>query len=344
MRRPRTAEAHERGTIFLEAGARARRSAHFDGEQLVLRLEAPRCAAHATPGSFAHLACDRDDPDAPATVDHAGRRGGRLDRHPLQGERCGPARASRVRAGDSGFSVLGPIGRGFTPTPSGRGRSLDRRRRRHPAHGVPGRALARATDAAWQPLVLMGSESPVSVPHPALDHRWCPAARRGIACMPLLEELGRCRRGLRAAPALPAASTASSPSLRAAWLAALASRALARSRSSPAARLPCSRLPRRLARRHFVAVPGGARGVHGVRGRRLRRLRGGSADAGGAGHEARVRGRPGIRCRRGVSGLSPGGEVHADVSQSAKAGQTAFNPLPNGELTGGKDVLTAPQI
>ena len=42
------------------------------------------------------------------------------------------------------------------------------------------------------------------------------------------------------------------------------------------------------------ALPGFAGGIHGLRGGRLRRLRGGGADAGGTGHEARLRGRAGI--------------------------------------------------
>ncbi|MEQ8205253.1 MAG: dihydroorotate dehydrogenase electron transfer subunit, partial [Woeseia sp.] len=30
----------------------------FPGEQFVLRLQAPECAASATPGSFVHVRCD----------------------------------------------------------------------------------------------------------------------------------------------------------------------------------------------------------------------------------------------------------------------------------------------
>ena len=59
-----------RGTIFLEE-ARVLSQLAYDAEQFVLRVEAPRGAAHAQPGSFAHLACDANHPDAPAAVDHA---------------------------------------------------------------------------------------------------------------------------------------------------------------------------------------------------------------------------------------------------------------------------------
>ena len=34
----------------------------YDGEQMVLRVEAPKCAARAEPGSFVHLTCDPSIP------------------------------------------------------------------------------------------------------------------------------------------------------------------------------------------------------------------------------------------------------------------------------------------
>ena len=46
-----------RGTIFLEEG-RVLKQTQFDGDQYVIRIEAPKCAAHAQPGSFAHITCD----------------------------------------------------------------------------------------------------------------------------------------------------------------------------------------------------------------------------------------------------------------------------------------------
>jgi dihydroorotate dehydrogenase electron transfer subunit len=46
-----------RGTIFVEDAAVLAQD-HFPGEQCVLRLKAPRCAARALPGSFVHLSCD----------------------------------------------------------------------------------------------------------------------------------------------------------------------------------------------------------------------------------------------------------------------------------------------
>ena len=62
-----------RGTIFLEQARVLSHLAH-DAAQFVLRLAAPKCAAHAAPGSFVHLTCDADHPHAPPAVDHACRR------------------------------------------------------------------------------------------------------------------------------------------------------------------------------------------------------------------------------------------------------------------------------
>ena len=46
-----------RGTLHLE-DARVIKQTAYDGEQFVLRLAAPACAARAEPGSFVHLTCD----------------------------------------------------------------------------------------------------------------------------------------------------------------------------------------------------------------------------------------------------------------------------------------------
>ena len=46
-----------RGTIFVE-DAELLSHQEFPGQQFVIRLRAPKCAAAATPGSFAHLSCD----------------------------------------------------------------------------------------------------------------------------------------------------------------------------------------------------------------------------------------------------------------------------------------------
>jgi len=55
-----THPAH-RGSICLEDGKILAQQA-FAGEQYIVRIEAPRCAARAHPGSFAHLSVNDDIP------------------------------------------------------------------------------------------------------------------------------------------------------------------------------------------------------------------------------------------------------------------------------------------
>ena len=50
-----------RGTIFVE-DAELLAQHEYPGRQFVVRLQAPRCAAAAMPGSFAHLSCDAQLP------------------------------------------------------------------------------------------------------------------------------------------------------------------------------------------------------------------------------------------------------------------------------------------
>jgi dihydroorotate dehydrogenase electron transfer subunit len=177
-----------RGTIFLEE-ARVLQQLAYDGDQFVLRVEAPRCAARAEPGSFAHLTCDPAIPmRRPLSIMRADARAGWIE---MLYKVSGPglqALAAR-KTGDT-ISVLGPIGRPFTVHPErprtlliGGGVGIP------PMVFLADRLRARS-DVAWKPLVLMGSEIPFpfrtrpsGIIVPGL-----PAGT--IACMPMLEEWG----------------------------------------------------------------------------------------------------------------------------------------------------------
>ena len=110
-----------RGTIFLEDAAILSQTAIED--QRVVRFEAPKCAAHATPGAFVHVATDPLIPmRRPLSIMRA-------DADKGWGEVCfrvrGPgmtALAAR-KTGDK-VSVLGPIGHGFTLHPERPRRAL----------------------------------------------------------------------------------------------------------------------------------------------------------------------------------------------------------------------------
>jgi dihydroorotate dehydrogenase electron transfer subunit len=177
-----------RGTIFVE-DAEVRDHQEFPGRQYGIKLHAPRCAAAAGPGSFAHLSCDAELPmRRPLSIMLADPAAGTIDiLYKVVGS--GLARLSRQPVG-ARLSVMGPIGHGFTASP-GRPRAL----LIGGGVGIPpmiflADALRRRTDAHWRPLVLMGSEIPFPFrARPStLLIPGMPAAV--IACMPLLEDWG----------------------------------------------------------------------------------------------------------------------------------------------------------
>jgi len=177
-----------RDTIFLE-DARVLGVEAFPAHQYQLRLQAPRCAANATPGSFVHLECAA----GPAL------------RRPLSIRRAEPAAGwievlfkvvgsglrslAQAQPGQS-LSLLGPIGQGFRPDPArplavliGGGVGM-------PPLEFLAERLSADGGQAWQPMAFFGSEVPfpfkaghAGTPLHGLDHRI-------DACHPVLERLG----------------------------------------------------------------------------------------------------------------------------------------------------------
>ena len=164
---------------------------HHAAAQHTLRLQAPRIAAAARPGQFAHLRC------APAlamrrpmSIMRAERRRGWIDIL-YKAHGLGTDRLAQRAVGDV-VSVLGPIGKPFTL----RGRHSGRRARPlliGGGVGIP--PLVFLADhlrgvAGASPLVLMGSEVPFPFsvrPSRILVDGLPPEV---IACMPLLEDWG----------------------------------------------------------------------------------------------------------------------------------------------------------
>ena len=177
-----------RGTIFVE-DAELVSSQEYPGGQFVIRLGAPKCAAAATPGSFAHLTCDPLIPmRRPLSIMRADPAAGWIE---ILFKIVGPGlEALSKQTPGAAVSVLGPIGKGFHPSTS-RPRTL----LVGGGVGIPpmvflAESLKARTDARWQPLVLMGSEIPFpfrarpsSILVPGM-----PAG--AIACMPLLDDWG----------------------------------------------------------------------------------------------------------------------------------------------------------
>ncbi len=158
-----------------------------DGDQYILRLHAPQCAALAQPGQFAHLRCDpmlamrrplsimRVDPRA-GWVDFLYKAVGRGTRLLAQ------------RAAGDRISLMGPIGKPFSPDPQ-RPRAL----LMGGGVGMPPMVFLAEhmkQTGSGDPLVLMGSEVPF--PFSARPSQiMLPGIPDGvIAAMPLLDDWG----------------------------------------------------------------------------------------------------------------------------------------------------------
>jgi len=244
------AGASNRGTIFLE-DARVLDQKAFDGEQYVIRVEAPKCAARAEPGSFAHLSCDPTIAmRRPLSIMRADASAGWIEMlYKVVG--TGLHALAARKAGDI-VSVLGPIGRGFTLHPEkprtlliGGGVGIP------PMVFLSDRLRARQ-DAQWKPLVLMGSEIPF--PFRARPSQiLVPGVPAGsIACMPMLDEWGIPSR-LASRSDFPGCFEGFVTQLADAWLGSLSAAELAQVEIFSCGPTPMLEASAKLARKHGVA-------------------------------------------------------------------------------------------
>src|SRR3984893_1969432 len=238
-----------RGTIFLER-ARVISQLARDAQQFVLRVAAPRCAAHAQPGSFAHITCDAAIPmRRPLSIMRADARAGWIE---MLYKALGPGlHALAGRKVGEEVSVLGPIGRPFAPHPErprtlllGGGVGI-------PPMVVLAERTAAAGGTARKPLVLMGSEVPF--PFRTRPSRLIvPGIPAGaIACMPLLAAWGRTSRLARRAD-LPGCFPGLVTELADAWLASLSAAELGEVEIFSCGPTPMLEASAKLARRYGV--------------------------------------------------------------------------------------------
>ncbi len=238
-----------RGTLFLE-DARVLQQTAYDGSQYVLRLEAPRCAAHAHPGSFVHMACDPAIPmRRPLSIMRVDAAAGWIEvLYKVVG--TGLHALAARKAGET-LSTLGPIGKPFTlhperPRPLLLGGGV----------GIPPMVfladrLRTRTDAPWKPLVLMGSEIPF--PFRARPSRIIVAGMPAgsIACMPLLEEWGIASR-LATKAGFAGCYDGYVPTLADEWLASLGPKELAEVEIFACGPTPMLKASAQVARRYGV--------------------------------------------------------------------------------------------
>ena len=174
-----------RDTIFVEAGEVLSHEV-FDGDQYVLRIRSPKCAAAATPGSFVHISCDEDLPmRRPLSIMRA--KDDWIEvLYKVVGE--GLHLLTRKAEGDS-ISLLGPIGQSFRmhrerPRPLLIGGGV----------GIPPMVFLadtlRRDGNSWFPLAILGSEIPF--PFELAASALEVAGIDGAVCstMPLLERWG----------------------------------------------------------------------------------------------------------------------------------------------------------
>ncbi|APZ41969.1 dihydroorotate dehydrogenase electron transfer subunit [Acidihalobacter ferrooxydans] len=159
----------------------------YPAEQYVLRVHAPRCAAEAKPGSFAHLTCDPQRPlRRPLSIMRTDPEAGWVE-FLYKAVGAGTALLARRRIGET-LSLMGPIGKPFELHP-------ERRRAVLLGGGVgipPMVFLASRLRrlAQYRPFAVLGSEVPF--PFTAKPSAiMVPGLPEGvIATMPLLEDWG----------------------------------------------------------------------------------------------------------------------------------------------------------
>jgi dihydroorotate dehydrogenase electron transfer subunit len=213
-----------RGSIFLEDDAEILEHTPHAGDQWVLKLRAPQCAARALPGQFAHLQCDPRMPmRRPLSIQRVNPAAGWVEfLYKVVG--AGTDALSRQPAG-ARLSVLGPIGQPFVL-------HAERPLRLLLGGGVgipPMVFLAdhlRQAGQASQTRAILGSEVPFPFrPRPS-EVLWPGLPDGAIATMPLLEDWGiACRLTSRAG--IPGTHPGFVTDLARPWLAGLAPALLA---------------------------------------------------------------------------------------------------------------------
>jgi dihydroorotate dehydrogenase electron transfer subunit len=182
-----SAAQSNRGTLFVE-DATVVDVQTYPGDQFIIRLDSPRCAARAVPGSFVHVQCDEAIPmRRPLSIMRASADAGWIEvLFKIVGD--GLRALSRKEPGDI-VSSIGPIGQGFRPS--------DRRRRTlliGGGVGIPPMVFLaehlRHDSDDWQPLAIMGSEIPFpfELATSSVETPWLSSGI--VSTMPLLEDLG----------------------------------------------------------------------------------------------------------------------------------------------------------
>jgi dihydroorotate dehydrogenase electron transfer subunit len=174
-----------RDTIFVEDGELVSVEA-FAGDQFVMRIRAPKCAAAAEPGSFVHVTCDASLPmRRPLSIMRAN---GDWIEVLFKTVGHGLELLARKKSGDP-VNLLGPIGRPFQLCPERPNALLI-----GGGVGIPPMVFIadrlRQESGTWNPFAILGSEIPFpfellesELPVPGVPDEV-------VSTMPLLESWG----------------------------------------------------------------------------------------------------------------------------------------------------------
>ena len=174
-----------RNTIFVEDGEILRVDT-FPGDQFIMRIRAPKCAAAAQPGTFVHITCDESLPmRRPLSIMRAGDDWVEI-LYKIVGN--GLRLLSQKKPGDV-VSVLGPIGQPFRLSPERPNTLLI-----GGGVGIPPMVYIadwiRQDTGDWQPFAILGSEIPFPFELQSSDIDVPGIPDDVNSTMPLLEDWG----------------------------------------------------------------------------------------------------------------------------------------------------------
>jgi dihydroorotate dehydrogenase electron transfer subunit len=172
-----------RGTLFVEDGELISTQT-YPGEQFIMRIRAPKCAAAAIPGSFVHVTCDATLPmRRPLSIMRADDDWIEV-LYKIVGE--GLHLLADKKPGDI-INILGPVGQPFKPSAK-RPKCL----LIGGGVGIPPMVFLAETllDEQWAPLAILGSELPFpfGLEKSGIELSWLDDDI--VSTMPLLEDWG----------------------------------------------------------------------------------------------------------------------------------------------------------
>ena len=174
-----------RDTIFLQDGE-ILAIEEFAGDQFIMRIRAPKCAAAAEPGSFVHITCDESLPmRRPLSIMRVGDDWIEI-LYKIVGD--GLRLLSQKKPGDE-VSVLGPIGQPFRMSAERPNTLLI-----GGGVGIPPMVYIadwlRRSDEDWKPFAILGSEIPFPFELQKSSLEIAGVADEVCSTMPLLESWG----------------------------------------------------------------------------------------------------------------------------------------------------------